>query len=74
MVESHLRPVAGEGEFALQINDIRGAKAASSGLKRPHRADAFGNTCRTFMGNEMFPRPGSFEVSVSLVNRDFQRQ
>jgi hypothetical protein len=46
--------------------------AASGGLPR---VDAFGNPIgRTFTGDEKFPRVGSFEVHVTLHNKEFQRR
>jgi hypothetical protein len=49
-----------------------GGMSASEGLPR---VDAFGNPIgRSFSGDEKYPRVGSFEVHVTLHNKEFQRR
>mmetsp|Transcript_26061 Transcript_26061/g.84100 ORF Transcript_26061/g.84100 Transcript_26061/m.84100 type:complete len:358 (-) Transcript_26061:667-1740(-) len=49
-----------------------GGTAASGGLLR---VDTFGNPIgKSFTGDEKYPRVGSFEVHVTLHNKEFQRR
>jgi len=70
-LEGCLAPAAGDAAFVFKVNEPQQSATSPKRLG----VDAFGNPVgKTFTGDEKFPRVGSFEVKVTLINNEFSHR